>query len=77
MSNTIRRPRKRPRKRSSNFRSLWWLVRQEAAFQILWGDVSLSIREQLRVSFGSLDGRYVARQVARHLRTFPARRITR
>lgn len=34
MSNSIRRPRKRPRVTSCNFRALWWLVRMEAAFLI-------------------------------------------
>lgn len=34
MPNTIRRPRSRPRVESCNFRSLWWLVRMEAALRI-------------------------------------------
>ncbi len=34
--NTISRPRKRPRRRSCNFRSLWWLVRMEAMVRITW-----------------------------------------
>jgi len=33
--NTIKRPRKRPRDTSVNFRTLWWLVAYEAAFLVL------------------------------------------
>lgn len=32
--NSIRRPRRRPRVTSVNFRTLWWLVAFEAAYQI-------------------------------------------
>lgn len=32
--NTIRRPRRRPRLDSVNFRTFYWLVRMEAAFQV-------------------------------------------
>lgn len=37
MSNTIRRPRKRPRVRSCSFRTLGWLIRREAAWNIARG----------------------------------------
>lgn len=33
--NTIRRPRRRPRVRSVNFRTLWWLLKREAALCIM------------------------------------------
>lgn len=35
MSNTIRRPRRRPRVKSVNFRALWWLVHREVCFLVL------------------------------------------
>lgn len=34
MGNTIRRPRRRPRVKSVNFRALWWLVRWEACWAV-------------------------------------------
>lgn len=37
MGNTIQHPRKRPRKRSLNWRALWWLISREAAWTILRG----------------------------------------
>lgn len=37
MSNTIRRPRKRPRVTSVNFRTLGWLIRREAAAAVWFG----------------------------------------
>jgi hypothetical protein len=33
--NTIRHPRRRPRVHSTNFRTLGWLIRREAAWRIL------------------------------------------
>ena len=33
--NTIRRPRRRPRVDSLNFRTCWWLIAYEAAYQVL------------------------------------------
>ena len=32
--NSIRRPRGRPRRRSVNFRTLWWLCRMEALWSV-------------------------------------------
>lgn len=32
--NSIRQPRRRPRVTSVNFRTLWWLVRCEAAYHV-------------------------------------------
>ncbi len=32
--NTIRRPRKRPREKSSNFRTFWWVLAREAFLRI-------------------------------------------
>lgn len=71
----IERTRKRPRVRSSSFRTLGWLVTREAAFAILWGDVEASHRQRLRVRFCGLDSRYVQRQAARHLQRYPGRRF--
>lgn len=34
MGNTIKQQRRRPRKRSVNFRAFWWLVFREAYFSI-------------------------------------------
>ncbi len=51
MSNTIRRPRTRPRVASVNFRSLWWAMRMQAVVQIrfprpLWRE-TVSAYEQV------------------------------
>ena len=37
LMNSITRPRRRPRKQSVNFRSIYWLVRMEAAVEIYYG----------------------------------------
>lgn len=34
MGNTIRSPRRRLRVRSLNWRSLWWLIKWEASYQL-------------------------------------------
>lgn len=36
--NSIRRPRRRPRVRSVNFRTLWWVLAREAAFAVCYQD---------------------------------------
>lgn len=74
MSNTIRKPRKRPRVKSSNFRTLGWLIRREAMFRIV---------QRARVDWGPSAERVywaniqtpVAELATRHiLRDFPERR---
>jgi hypothetical protein len=37
--NTIRKPRKRPRKNSVNFDTFWWLLAHEAAYRVLFNHV--------------------------------------
>lgn len=37
--NTIKRPRKRPRVKSYNLRTLWWVLRREAALHIFFPNV--------------------------------------
>jgi len=37
--NTIRRPRKRPRVKSCNFRTLGWLIRKVASWQVAGFDM--------------------------------------
>ena len=37
MSNTVRRPRKRPRVRSCSFRTLGWLIRKQASWRVVYG----------------------------------------
>lgn len=76
MGNSVARRRRRPRVASVSFLSFWWLVRREAAFQILWGNVSASLGQRVRVGIARRDCRYLVREVARHLRTYPGRRFT-
>lgn len=38
--NTIRRPRKRPRKSSVSFRTFGWLVIRQVALHVLWGPLA-------------------------------------
>lgn len=38
MSNTLRRPRRRPRARSVSFRTLWWVLVREACLHLAVAD---------------------------------------
>ena len=74
MSNTVRRPRKRPRVRSYNFRTLGWLIRREAAWLILRGSPSWEDRQVSRGSFAQYRTDVLARQATRILWALPKRR---
>jgi len=74
--NTITAPRRRPRVRSTNFKTLGWLIRREAAWRILihytdadrgpsWG----------RTKFGTLDTPTADREARRRMRHDPATRF--
>jgi len=75
MSNTIRRPRKRPRVRSMNFRSLWWLIQREAAARIIDPQAVhlIDLSDQLR--FSRLPTFRVCEKAGRILVLNEARRI--
>lgn len=72
----IGRARKRPRKRSVAWRSVGWVIRRQAALVILTPDVTLSGYRRLVLWVAGVDGRILARQVARVLQRDPTRRNT-
>ena len=74
MSNTIRQPRKRPRRTSVNFRSLWWLLAREAAWQILCKRQGYTLPPYTRQSFATARGCAVSRLAKRMLYYHPGRR---
>ena len=74
MSNTVNRPRKRPRKRSSNFRSLWALLWREAAYKFLVGRFGYEPGHPTRTAIWRTDSRRLRRLIARTLRAYPERR---
>lgn len=76
MSTSIRRPRKRPRVASVNFRVLWWLVAQEAAYQ-LWRASWTGLRTSpdSRETYVLLRSRYWRRAALQRLKRVPAFRV--
>lgn len=71
----IGRRRRRPRVRSSSFRTLWWLVRREAALRILCPDHVDVGPSYARRWLLELDGRELARLVELRVRVYPAARF--
>jgi hypothetical protein len=67
--NNAGRPRRDPPVQSVSFASLWWLLRREAAFQILTGNATGSQARRLRAVF--------ARQEWLKLRVSAARALKR
>jgi hypothetical protein len=70
--NTIRRPRRRPRLESINFRTLWWLVGFEASY-LVWCRYKngASVNTTARASYWSyhrVTWRHVTRRI---LATYP------
>lgn len=74
MSNTVRRPRKRPRVKSCSFRTLGWLIRREAAWCILQHDPDSARNSRLCIRFLSWDNRQLASKINRTLLYVPHRR---
>lgn len=74
MSNTIRRPRKRPRVRSCSFRTLGWLIRREAAYRIYRKCYVATPRAKLREWVCSVETTQLQRGVLVLLREDPTRR---
>ena len=72
--NTIRHPRKRPRKTSINFRTLGWLIRREAAWMIVSPAPHVRMYRERAVDFVRLTSARAERQARETLRTEPQRR---
>lgn len=72
--NSIKRPRKRPRVRSVNFRVLWWLIAREAAWSILWPGAGPARRPEARHWLVTAGTGYLRRFCERFLREHPQRR---
>lgn len=73
--NSIRRPRNRPRVKSVNFRSFWWLVRRQAALQIIAGPLSNLVSDAFTRWVLHHRPDALRDRVARTLRDKPERRI--
>ncbi len=74
MSNTIRHPRKRPRVKSVNFRSLWWLITREAAWLVMSGSEGRPGTRYTRRGFAGSETYYAVRLAEALLRYRPERR---
>lgn len=76
--NTLRRPRRRPRVESVNFRTLWWVLAREAAWRVIEPDLHVHIdRLPYRSWLRDISTDEIRRHVARVLRDAPSRRFTR
>jgi hypothetical protein len=72
--NTIRRPRARPRVRSVNFRTLWWLLVREAYVQIMWAPAHPVDTAWPRSHMARRTTWWLRRNGEAHLREYPGRR---
>jgi hypothetical protein len=76
--NSIRRPRKRPRKNSVNFDALWWVLVREAALRVLRPNVSGSTLDRLfRSELCSVPTDALRVRVRQRLNFNPDRRVVR
>jgi len=69
--NSIRRPRRRPRVRSCNFRSLWWLVAREAAWVVVTGSYVGTFAAGSRRLFALPSTDQVVRRAWREIERYP------
>lgn len=75
MTPTMRR-RKRPRFTSVDFHRVWWLLRREAAFNILVGSWYGTTVPSLRAALRDATSAEVTADVNKHLAKYPHRRFT-
>jgi len=72
--NSIRRPRRRPRKLSVNFRTLWWVIQREAFIRI-WFPMGMSHGNRRRRKWlCSCSSTFLTRQAQLLLADQPSRR---
>jgi hypothetical protein len=77
MTYRLGRPRGRPRKRSWCFRSVWWLVEREAAWQILCQHQEGRMPFYTRRGF-AMARRYMVRRLANSMLSYhPERRYVK
>ncbi len=75
MSYSLATPRRRPRRRSSCLRSVWWLIEREAAWQVLCRRQSQIKAPWTRRGFAAAP-RYVVRGLAERMIEYrPERRF--
>lgn len=74
MSNTVRRPRKRPRVKSCSFRTLGWLIRREAMWNIRQGWRREPWDQEVRTVFSRESTEYCQRRTLAVLAYNEARR---
>lgn len=74
MGNSIAVARRRPRVRSVNFRSVWWLVLREAAWRVLCEPHRSHPWVVGRAQFMRLRGDHLQNAVGRVIRQEPRRR---
>jgi len=73
--NTIRRPRKRPRVKSVNFRTLWWLLVREAYWSIASLPQLPAFGARLRRNLAKRPTWWVRRRAEEFLALWPTRRF--
>lgn len=66
--NSIGRPRRRPRKHSVSFRTLWWLVAHEASFAVVAGPWPEAHTLRVRAAWAKRSSYHVTRIAVRVLR---------
>ena len=77
MSNTVRRPRRRPREDSCAWVTLGWLLRRTAAFALVESSMPPQMHLAWRRYFAESSAEHVARFVERRLARYPHLRLAR
>ncbi len=79
MSNTVRRPRRRPRKTSVAWKTFWWLLRRTAAQasyeKLIGARAAPHVRDWFRTASAARLARYVATLHLAHPSTIQVRRF--
>jgi len=74
--NSIRRPRRRPRGQSVNFRSLWWVVLREAALRVCYrSSIGTAADVQARLACSGRESARIAQIAWAIIRERPERRF--
>jgi hypothetical protein len=76
MSNTVRRPRKRPRAESCAWTTFGWLLRRTAAFATVQYSLAPPLERAWRVYLAESSAAHVAAFFARRVAAYPHLRFT-
>lgn len=73
--NSVRRPRRRPRDRSVNFRTLWWVLLREAAVRVCYRrSMGTGAEHQARLACSGRESAVIRKITEGILRERPERR---